>query len=197
MGSPVRSGELETSSPTEEPNMRITHSLTLLALALALPVMAQTPTAPAPPAAPQEGRFFDRMQRMADKLQLTEAQRASCKAIIMKHRDSLKAKGKAAREARRAFFEAKQKPETTPDVLRSLNRTMADTRIEATIEGRTMRQELRAELTPDQREKAAFMMGRQAGMRRGHGDWGGMGMMDGPGRPMGKCPCPPPPAPAK
>jgi Spy/CpxP family protein refolding chaperone len=171
------------------------HSLTMLGLALALPAMAQTPATPAPQAqAPmqpmqQQGRSWDKMMgRMAEKLNLTDAQKASCKDIVAKHKDSLKAKGQAARGA---FFEAVQKPETTPDTLKALNRTAADTRIEALLEGRAMRQELRAVLTPDQREKAAYIMGRRAGMHMGRG-WGWDGRADmrmGGGK--DQCPCAP------
>jgi len=154
--------------------MRIIHSLTMLGLLLALPAVAQTPAAPSP-MAPPEAHSSDRMQaRMAEKLKLTDAQKASCKDIIAKYKPALKAKGQAAREARKAFMEAIQNPETTPDTLKALNRTMADTRIEATLARRALRQELRLVLTPEQREKAAYMMGRRAGMH------GGMGMMGRP-----------------
>jgi len=157
--------------------MRIIHSITLLGLALALPALAQTPTAPPPPAPqPMQGPEHhrgDMMERMAQKLKLTDAQKASCKDIVAKHRPALETKGKAAKEARRAFMEAVQNPESTPDTLKTLNRAAADARIEAMLEGRAMRQELRAVLTPEQREKAAYLMGRRAGRR---GDMG-MGMM--------------------
>ncbi|MDR3670522.1 MAG: Spy/CpxP family protein refolding chaperone [Holophaga sp.] len=166
--------------------MRIMHSLTLLGLAIALPAMAQAP-APAPQAPMQQpGHSWDKMMgRMAEKLNLTDAQKASCKDIVAKHKDNLASKGKAAREARRAFSEAVEKPESTPDTLKTLNRAAADARIEAMLEGRAMRQELRAVLTPDQREKAAYLMGRRAGMGMDRG-WGGhAGMMMGGG--MGQC----------
>jgi Spy/CpxP family protein refolding chaperone len=173
--------------------MRIIHSLSVLALALALPALAQTP--PAALAAPQEGRSFGRMyERIGEKLNLTDAQKAACKDIIGKHRPAMIAKHKAAKEARKAFFEAVMKPETAPDTLKTLNRAAADARLEAMLEGRAMRQELRAVLTPEQREKAAFILGRMAGMHGDHGRWGGMGMMGGPERPgMGGCPCAPGP----
>jgi Spy/CpxP family protein refolding chaperone len=169
------------------------HSLTMLGLALALPAMAQTPSAPAAQAPMEhQGRSHDMMMaRMAEKLNLTEAQKASCKDILAKHKDSLMAKGKAAREARRAFFEAAQKPETSPDALKALNRTAADARIEAMLEGRAMRQELRAVLTPDQREKAAYIMGRRAGMHLGRGWDGRASMMMGGDQAKGQCPCAP------
>jgi Spy/CpxP family protein refolding chaperone len=157
--------------------MRLIHSLTLLSLALALPAMAQTAPAPAPQAAPamKDGMHDRMMMRMAEKLKLTDAQKASCKDIIAKHKPVLMAKHQAAKEARRAFFEALQNPATSPDTLKGLNRTAADARLDAMLEGRAMRQELRAVLTPEQREKAAYIMGRRAGMRMGRGDCGMMG----------------------
>jgi Spy/CpxP family protein refolding chaperone len=184
--------------------MKITHTLTVLGFALALgssllPAMAQGAPAPAPGCKMcpgPEGRRDMMMKRMADKLQLTEAQRASCKAVIEKHKGSLKAKGMAAREARKAFFEAMKKPDTAPDTLKALNRAQADTRLEATLERRALRQELRAILTPEQREKAAFMMGQRMGMRHGGpGGWEGRGGFEqgrmGGGSMKGECPCGP------
>ena len=171
--------------------MRIKHSLTILSLALALPALAQTAPAPAAPAAPamKDGMHDQMMARMADRLKLTEAQRASCKDIIAKHRPALMAKHKAAKEARRAFFQALQDSAATPDSLKTLNRAAADARLDALLEGRALRQELRAVLTPEQREKAAYLIGRHAGMRgncRGREGWasmgGGMQCPCGPGK---------------
>ena len=86
--------------------MRIIPTLTMLALALALPAMAQTPTAPTAPGpqAPMqqpEGHGHKMMGRMAEKLKLTDAQKASCKDIMAKHKPALEGKGKAAKEARK------------------------------------------------------------------------------------------------
>jgi len=149
--------------------MKLNHALTVLGLAIALPALAQGTPAPTPQAPPMhmhgEGRGW--MEGMAAKLKLSDAQKASCKDIIAKHKAGLESKGKAAREARRAFFEAAQSPDTTAEALKGLHRTMSDADLDALLERRAMRLELRAQLTPDQREQAARMMGRREGMRMG------------------------------
>ena len=130
---------------------------------------------------------------MAAQLNLTEAQKASLKDIQAKHKDSFAAKKKAAMAARKAFFEAIQKPETAPETLKALHRTLSDLEFDRMLEFRAMRQEMRAVLNPEQREKAARMEGRMEGMRmaRGGRGWdGGMGMgmgmgMRGKNRPEG------------
>jgi len=154
--------------------MKINHVLTVLGLAIALPALAQGTPAPAAPAAQAppmhmhgEGRGW--LEGMAARLKLSDAQKASCKDIIVKHKAALESKGKAAKEARRAFFEALQSPDTTPETLKGLHRTMSDADLDALLERRAMRLELRAQLNPDQREQAARMMGRQEGMRMAHG----------------------------
>jgi Spy/CpxP family protein refolding chaperone len=163
--------------------MKITQSLTVLGFALALgaglvPALAQD--APPPPAPAKQDGMRDWSQgRMAEQLKLTDTQKASLKTIMAKHHDALSAKGKAAKEARRAFFEAMQKPETSPETLKALHRTMSDAGFEQLLEGRTMRQEIRAMLTPDQREQAARMEGRREGMRMARGGFGFGGMMHG------------------
>jgi Spy/CpxP family protein refolding chaperone len=121
---------------------------------------------------------------MARRLQLTDAQKTSLKAIQARHQDALKAKRKAAMEARRAFSEALRKPETPPDTLKALNRTLADARFDARQERRAMRQEMHAVLTPEQREKVARMEGFREGRRMARGggwrEGGPMRTMDRP-----------------
>jgi Spy/CpxP family protein refolding chaperone len=183
--------------------MKINHSLTALGIALALgsgflPAMAQGAPAPAPGCpmcSPKEGPRGWMQGRMAEKLKLTDAQKTSLTAITDKHQASLAAKGKAAKDARKAFFEAMQKPETAPETLKGLNRAKADAGMEAMLEHRALRQEIRAVLTPDQREEMARMEGRREGMRMGRGGWGDKGMMGGHRRPDGPpAPAPVPPA---
>jgi len=84
-----------------------------------------------------------------------------------------------SRAAVQALFEAMQKPETAPETLKGLHRTLSDLEFDRLLEFRAMRQEMRVVLNPDQREKAARMEGRMEGMRmaRGGRGWdGGMGM---------------------
>ena len=120
---------------------------------------------------------------MADQLKLTDAQKASLKAIRTKHQDTMIAKRKAGIEARRAFFEASKKPETSPETLKALHRTMSDLEFDRRLEHRAVRQEMHALLTPDQREKVARMEGFKQGMRMARGGrWEGgdsMGMWSG------------------
>lgn len=158
----------------------------LALVAAALPARAQTAAAPpdtvqtpgggnAPaPGAPQAWL----QNRFAARLGLSDAQKASCQAILEKHRAALAQKRQSAGEARRAFREAFGKSETAPDTLRQLHRTMADQEFEQQLERRALRQELRAVLTPEQREKAAFMEGRMEARRWGRGGDYGHGPMD-------------------
>jgi Spy/CpxP family protein refolding chaperone len=144
----------------------------LLALALvAIPTLAQP--APAQPGqAPHERQREDRFAR---QLNLTEAQQASIKAIRAKHADSMEARHKAMETARTAYHEARQKPETKPEELKALHRTVSDLAFDMQMEHQAMRKEIGAQLTPEQREKAAYFMGRMAGMRgkhHEHGPWG-------------------------
>ena len=176
---------IEVCSFIEDPIMKINHVLAALGLAIALPALAQDAPPPAPQMPPMQMEGHGMPGRMAAKLKLTDAQKASTKEVYAKHQAGLAAKAQAAREARRAFFEAVQSPETTPEVLKGLHRTMSDADLDALLERRAMRLEIRALLTPDQREQAARMLGRKEGMRMGHG----MGGMRG-GHPV------PPPAPA-
>lgn len=168
-------------------------SITSPALALflgagSLAVSAQSAQpAPAMPAAggcpmmgqaPGQEKSHDWLQgRMAAQLQLTEAQKASLKAITDKHKASLASKRKAVMDARRAFFTALQNNDSSADALKTLHRTLSDLTFERMMEGRAMRQEIRAVLTPEQREKAARMEGRMEGMRMARSGFRGEGGM--------------------
>jgi len=143
---------------------------------LAAPARGQGAPAPGtPPPAPgamMDGGRAQRLDRMARRLKLTDAQKASCQAIFARHQDSFKAGKQALREAGKAYREALDKPDAKVDDLRSLNRALADRRFDLRMEGRALRQELRAVLTPDQREQAARMEGRMEGMRMARGGRG-------------------------
>ena len=167
--------------------MNIFKSPSVFGFALALgtgslPAMAQA--APAPQMASHDWTEG----RLAERLKLTDAQKASIREITTNHQAALAAKGKAAREARQAFFEALDKPGSSPDSLKALHRSMTDLGFEQLMEARAMRLETRAVLTPDQRELAARMEGRKEGMRMAGG--GMRGMHHGPDGPA------PAPAPA-
>lgn len=152
--------------------MNIAHSLTTLGLALALGTALAAQDTPAPPMAQPAAHDWTRGP-MAERLKLTEAQKASLGEITARHKPALATKGRAAKEARKAFFEAMQKPETSAETLRGLHRAMSDQGLEFLLERRAMRQEIRALLTPEQREQAARMEGVKEGMRMARG-FGGM-----------------------
>ena len=142
--------------------------------ALALAVTALTAFAqPAP--GPRPGPDREKRQERLDRaLNLTDAQKATVKEIRAKHQQGAEARHKAAQDARKAFREALLKPETKPEELRTLHRAAADAELELMLDQRAQRQEIRAILTPEQREKAAFLIGRGEAM--------GMGRRPFPGR---------------
>ena len=126
--------------------------LSTLALTLGLgflPALAQATPAPPPPA-----------HRMGPRLQLTEAQKAGIRDLRLKHRERIAAAQKTAQEARKAFAEAARKPETAKADLQVLHRALADQAFELRMAQRALRLEIRALLTPEQREQAARMEGR-------------------------------------
>jgi Spy/CpxP family protein refolding chaperone len=123
------------------------------------------------------------LARMAEQLKLTDTQKASFKAILAKHQASMAAGRTGVAEARRALDEAMKQPDSTPDALKALHRTLSDRAFDQMLEHRALRQELRAILTPEQREQAARMEGRMEGRREarrmGPGGPRGRGGMDG------------------
>jgi Spy/CpxP family protein refolding chaperone len=158
----------------------------LPAAALAAPrVPEDQPTPPAPPS--QQERQHRRLERAAEFLKLTEAQKASIKAIHEKNRDGAKARRDTAQAAAKAFHEAARDPKVTTDQLRRLHQALADARFEAFSAHRSMQLEVRGLLSPEQREQAAtlrgMVLGRREGLMRMRGGRGqGMGPGFGPGR---------------
>lgn len=152
---------------------------------------AQQPKPAAPPA--PEAQLQRRLDRMAEFLKLTDAQKASIKALHEKHEAGAPARRDAVQAAAKAFREAAQDPKVTTEQLRRLHQAAADARFEAMADRRAMQLEIRSLLTPDQREKAALLrgmgMGRQREhrmmMRGGRGPGFGPGMAPGMGRGMG------------
>jgi Spy/CpxP family protein refolding chaperone len=154
-------------------------------------VQAQAPAALARPAAedgtacgPMAGRGPEQMLgRMAEQLKLTDTQKASFKAIFAKHQASMAAGRTGVAEARKALGEAMKQPDSSPDTLKALHRTLSDRAFDQMLEHRALRQELRAVLTPEQREQAARMEGRMEGRmearRMGPGGPRGWGARDG------------------
>ncbi|WP_306589982.1 Spy/CpxP family protein refolding chaperone [Geothrix sp. 21YS21S-4] len=125
----------------------LSRSAAILALTV-LPALAQTaPEAPARPA-PEPSR-------LARVLGLTETQRASIRAIREKHQPAMAALRASARQAQGAFRAALRDGATADAQLRTLHDQASSARFELLLAGRSLRQEMRAVLTPEQRAKAA------------------------------------------
>ena len=143
---------------------------TALALTLGLGLQA------APPAEDhtERPRMEEMQARVAARLHLTEAQKASIQETRARHHESLSAKRKAARTAHATFTQAMRNPESKPEDLKALHQTATALTFDLELEHRALRQELRALLTPEQREQSARMEGRMEGRREkmGRGRWG-------------------------
>ena len=148
----------------------------LLCLGVGLtPVFSQGSGEPGPRPRREEAgpRMMDHMVRA---LNLTPEQKTKWDGIVAKHKPAREAKHKAALDAGKAYQEAMRKPETKAEDLKTLHRAAADAKFDVLMEHRAQRQELRDILTPEQREKAAFILGRMErgmrGPRDGHGEGG-------------------------
>ncbi len=89
---------------------------------------------------------------MAERLKLTDDQKARIRAITARLHPVMAARGRAAADARRAFFDALDRPETSAEGLQALHRNMTELAFEQLMEARTLRLETRAVLDPGQRE---------------------------------------------
>jgi Spy/CpxP family protein refolding chaperone len=117
-------------------------------------------------------RAAQRQEKVAQALHLSEAQRGQIKQIRAKHKESLKTKHAAVRDARQTLHKAMQDPKANEADLRKLHTQVADLRFDLLLELRALRGEVGTVLTPEQREKAAELRGRFAERAR---------MMRGPG----------------
>lgn len=162
----------------------MTTNLSRLALVLGLgllPLLAQP--GPGPKHSPRPGAMQGRMlDRMAERLKLTEDQKTRIQEIHRKHQDANQAKAKATQEARRTFHEASRNPATPVADLKALHQKVSDLAFDQMLARRAIHEEVQAVLTPEQRAEAEKMrafhqgmaMGRKGG-RRGHGGPGGPG----------------------
>ena len=107
-------------------------------------------------AAPHRG---PRAERIARALGLTEAQRASIHAILGRHRPDLLLRRDAVRQSQLAFHTALRDGSQPEAKLRSLHGQASAARLEWLLARRSVRQEVRAVLTPEQRERAAELRG--------------------------------------
>lgn len=108
------------------------------------------------PLAAQPGRGLAPGQ-IARTLDLSEAQRSSLRSIREKHRPELQMKRDAARRAR-ADLRAALGDLSVPEVrLRALHDQVAAAQFELRLARRSVRSEVQAVLTPEQRERAAAL----------------------------------------
>ena len=119
---------------------------TLILALLALPLAAQP--------GPDSNR---RAERIAQRLQLTEAQKANILAIRDKHRSDLVQRRDAVKHARIDLQSALQDPGTPEPRLRALYDKASAARFDMILARRSVRLEMQAILTPEQRAKAAEM----------------------------------------
>lgn len=130
----------------------IVWSAFILAL-VALPMAAQ----------PRLGRGL-RTERIARALNLTDAQRVSIQGIREKHRPDLILRRDAARQAQTALRAALRDPATPEPQLRTLHDRASAAQFKLILTRRSVRQDVQAVLTPEQRAKAVEMRG----MAQGH-----------------------------
>jgi Spy/CpxP family protein refolding chaperone len=142
---------------------------TLFLALLALPLAAQ----PGPEPSPQpHSRPDSRPERIARALQLTEVQKASIQGIRAKHHTDLILRRDAVRHARIDLRTALQDAATPEPRLRTLYDKAAAARFDLILAQRSVRLEVQAVLSPEQRAKATELRGhlRHGAMNRGLSD---------------------------
>jgi len=123
---------------------------------LAAALMGQAP----PPGPPQElphmlaGRAGMRAGFMAKQLNLTADQKTAMKAISQKHKDELKAKHQAQRDARKAFHAVMANPNAKTADIQAAHQVLSQRSLDTALAGHALRVELRAVLTPEQQTQA-------------------------------------------
>ena len=115
------------------------------------------------------------MSRVSERLNLTENQKTQIKDIQARHADPVKLKEEAVLEARKTFRNACQEAATTPAQIKTLYQAKSDKTFELMLERRTLRSEMRAVLTPDQRIEWDKLQAYHRGLRQGMRGRGGHG----------------------
>lgn len=125
---------------------------------------------------------------MGRHLGLTDTQKEQVKAIVERHKASIKAKMDAAQSAQKAMHEALKHTASDANALKTLHQKASDAHFEVMLEQRAVHQEILPLLTPEQkakleaqREKGGFPGGRGRGPGRGEGR--GAGRPDGTPKP--------------
>lgn len=128
----------------------------LIPFGLAAGLLAQAP----PPGPPQElpgllaGRAAMRVGFMAKQLNLSGEQKTAMKAIGQKHKDEMKAKHMAQRDARQAFQAVMADPNAKVADIQAAHQVLSQRTLDTALAGHALRAELRAVLTPEQQAKA-------------------------------------------
>ncbi|MBL0314178.1 MAG: Spy/CpxP family protein refolding chaperone [Holophagaceae bacterium] len=128
----------------------------LIPFGLAAGLLAQAP----PPGPPQElpgllaGRAGMRVGFMAKQLNLSAEQKATMKAIGQKHKDEMKAKHVAQRDARKAFQAVMADPNAKTADIQAAHQVLSQRSLDIALAGHALRAEMRAVLTPEQQAKA-------------------------------------------
>lgn len=98
-----------------------------------------------------------RAEKAGRAMNLSEAQKTSIKDIRDKHRPGLALRRDAAKQAQAALQAALQDPASSETHLRALHDKASAARFDLILAQRSLRQEVQAVLTPEQRAKAAEM----------------------------------------
>ena len=95
-----------------------------------------------------------RAEFMAKKLNLSDDQKAAMKAIGQKHKDDMKAKHQAQREARKTFQAVMADPNAKAADIQAAHQVLSQRSLDTALAGHALRVELRAVLTPEQQTQA-------------------------------------------
>ncbi|MDH3745661.1 MAG: Spy/CpxP family protein refolding chaperone [Acidobacteriota bacterium] len=123
------------------------------------------------------------LERMADKLELSEQQRETIRGLVEKHRDDTAVIREDFHGLEGAVEEAIHAEPFDEEAVRAVALQVADVRVELTVARARLGQEIQQVLTPEQREMAAEMRERRKEFRddaRGRGGRGG-GRFEGRG----------------
>jgi len=96
---------------------------------------------------------------MARKLNLSADQKAAMKAISQKHRDEMRAKHQAQREARQSFQAVMADPNSKPADIQAAHQVLSQRALDAALAGHALRVEMRAVLTPEQQVQSDQLRG--------------------------------------
>ena len=119
-----------------------------------------------PLAAQPEDARDGRSGRIAQALNLSDAQRTSIRSIRETHRAELLLKRDAVKQAQASLRAALREAATPEAQLRALHDKASAAQIEMLLTRRVVRQQVQAVLTPEQREKVAEMRGTARERRR-------------------------------